>query len=577
MRAPLPDRLLAILARERRAGAMQLRDVHALSLEERVEAGEAVKDLAVVSSGKDGYTLACPEFVARFRAGDTLFLGDGTAIDAGAAVVFREYDPIRSLVLVDHDRFAAPRPLPSSAAQAKLVLDRRDADFADRTMAAVRALFQSPTYAAARELLIGRAPRGQAVECVAGPERARALGLDAAQSEAFSAACSQPFAFVQGPPGAGKTRLAAAVIGAFVAAGRRVLVTAFTHRAVNNVLEAVARTDPSAPIVKIGAERQFEGLDRTRVQSVPTARAWRDPGGACVIGVTTHAAPGLLGQQFDLALVDEAGQVSLAHACAVLPLARRLVCVGDHLQLPPLVIAEHRDPLARRSLFQHMHELYGSFLLSSTYRMNAELCEFPSRAFYGGRLVAAAANATQRLCIAGDVSPILAPDPPAVIVPQHHRGARVMSHAEARLAADLVVAAVRGGVAPTEVAVIAPHRAHGNRVRALLRRGLPELSAEQLPVVDTVERLQGGERDLIVLSFAASDPQAVLGEAQFFFSPNRLNVSLTRARKKLVVLLSERLLDAYPDDPESLRGSDLLRRLWTTLPKVEDPASATGA
>jgi DNA replication ATP-dependent helicase Dna2 len=575
VKAPLPERLIAILARERRAGAMQLRDVHALSLEERVEAGEAVKDLAIVSSGKDGYTLSCPEFVARFRAGDALYLGDGTSIDAGAAVVFREYDPLRAQVLVDHDRFAPARAALVARAGVPFVLDRRDADFADRTIQAVRALFQSPTYAAARELLIGRALRDQAVERIAGIERARAQGLDATQSEAFVAACTQPFAFVQGPPGAGKTRLAAAIIGAFVAAGRRVLVTAFTHRAVNNVLDAVARANPDAPIIKIGAERQFEGLDRTRVQPIPSARALREPDGACVVGVTTHAAPGLLGQQFDLALVDEAGQVSLAHACAVLPLARRLVCVGDHLQLPPLVIAEHRDPIARRSLFQHMHELYGSFLLSSTYRMNAELCDFPSRAFYGGRLVAAAGNATQRLTIAGDVSPILAPEPPAVIVPQRHRGARVMSDAEARLAADLVVSAVRGGVPAAEIAVIAPHRAHGNRIRALLRRSLPDLSAEHLPVVDTVERLQGGERDLIVLSFAASDPQAVLGEAQFFFSPNRLNVSLTRARKKLVVLLSERLLDAYPDDPESLRGSDLLRRLWTALPKIEAPASAT--
>lgn len=577
MKAPLPERLIAILARERRAGAMQLRDVHALTLEERVEAGEAVKDLTIVASGKDGYTLACPEFVARFRAGDTLYLGNGAAIDAGASVVFREYDPLRGLVLVDHDRFAASRALLQGGSGERLVLDRRDADFADRTIQAVRALFQSPTYVDARELLLGRASRTASVECVAGDDRARRQGLDPTQTEAFVAACSRPFAFVQGPPGAGKTRLAAAIIGAFVAAGRRVLVTAFTHRAVNNVLDAVARTDPAATIVKIGADRQFEGLDRTRVQPVPSARAWRDPGGPCVVGVTTHAAPGLLGQQFDLALVDEAGQVSLAHACAVLPLAKRLVCVGDHLQLPPLVIAEHRDPLARRSLFQHMHELYGSFLLSSTYRMNAELCEFPSRAFYEGRLVAAAANAGQRLRIDAAVSPILAPDPPAVIVPQHHRGARVMSNSEARLAADLVVEAVRGGVTPAEIAVIAPHRAHGNRIRALLRRALPDLRAEQLPVVDTVERLQGGERDLIVLSFAASDPHAVLGEAQFFFSPNRLNVSLTRARKKLIVLLSERLLDAYPDDPEALRGSDLLRRLWSALPKIEAPATATGA
>lgn len=87
-------------------------------------------------------------------------------------------------------------------------------------------------------------------------------------------------------------------------------------------------------------------------------------------------------------------------------------------------------------------------------------------------------------------------------------------------------------------------------------------------MVDTVERLQGGERDLIVLSLTASDPDAMRGETGFFFSPNRLNVSLTRARKKLVVVGSDALLDAIPDDPRALRGADLLRRLWKETPRV---------
>ncbi|MFH0946515.1 MAG: DEAD/DEAH box helicase [Planctomycetota bacterium] len=561
-------RLVAILERERRAGSQAVREVHALTVEERVAAGDALRGLEMELQEEGGWQLRCRENLSRFREGDLLWLSDGRKIESGLPVVFRDFDPASGRIRVEADRFQSGGRLEKNG---ELVLDRRKLDLTDRTITAVRAVFQHADFAAARDLLSGSRKQTE----VAAPGRQGVPGpLDEDQTRAFQHACGREFQLIQGPPGAGKTRLAAEVCRAFLAAGQQVLVSAFTHQAVNNVLRAIARSGPKLPaqsLIKIGAPHQAEKLREDGVSLVPTARRLPRIEGPVVVGVTSHAACGLLGRRFDLALVDEAGQVSLAQACSVLPLSLRHVIIGDHMQLPPLLVAEHDDPLAGRSLFEHLHELYGSDLLGHTYRMNDALCRFPSEAFYGGRLRAAESNRNSRLELGTSAGEVLAAEPQGVILPMDHHGARILAPMEAEVAADLVARAVAAGLPPEEVAVIAPHRAQGTRIRNLLRERLDHLEPERQPLVDTVERIQGGERDLIILSLTASDPEALLSEAAFFFSPNRLNVSLTRARKKLVILMSEAILEAFPDDPSALKGADLLRRVWRAYPRLPAP------
>lgn len=142
------------------------------------------------------------------------------------------------------------------------------------------------------------------------------------------------------------------------------------------------------------------------------------------------------------------------------------------------------------------------------------------------------------------------------------------SPAEANLVADLVEELVRRHrVPPAEIAVIAPFRAQVRVIRsALQRKGLA--GTEQI-VIDTVERIQGQEREVILLSLAVGDPDALERRGTFFLSANRLNVALSRARVKAIVVGARSAFEALPNDLDGLRAASAFRRLYRAMPQVD--------
>ncbi|MCH7475494.1 MAG: hypothetical protein IIA27_12570 [Gemmatimonadetes bacterium] len=121
--------------------------------------------------------------------------------------------------------------------------------------------------------------------------------------------------------------------------------------------------------------------------------------------------------------------------------------------------------------------------------------------------------------------------------------------------------------APADIAIIAPFRAQVRMLRsALQKKGLP--AGDQL-TVDTVERMQGQEREVVVLSLAVGDPDTLNTRTSFFFSTNRLNVAMSRARSKMVLVGSRGAFQGLPMDPEGLRAASLFKRLFRTLPQVD--------
>ena len=369
-----------------------------------------------------------------------------------------------------------------------------------------------------------------------------------AQNEAVELAVdAEDLALIHGPPGTGKTYTIARTIRALVAEGNRVLLSAFTNRAVDNALEAL-RDQGFDDVLRVGTETGVRD-DMRDVRLVqrgePNAKAaeLRD---APVVAATTAACGSRVMREcgFDVALVDEASQLTEPGTHAAINLADRFVLVGDHEQLPPVVRAEND---LRTSLFERLIEEYpdASVMLDRQYRMSQRIQAFASAEFYDGALRPATPE------VAGQTLAELGADPDALapeltggvgfVDPDGERdGNRNVREAE-RVAA-VVDAYVAAGVDPDDVGVIAPFRAQ-----------VAEIGRRTDVTVDTVDRFQGSSKEVIIVSFVATGEL----DGPIFEDHRRINVALTRAKKQLTLVGDA---DALASDPFYERVLDWARR-----------------
>ncbi|USZ67735.1 AAA domain-containing protein [Halorussus salilacus] len=371
-----------------------------------------------------------------------------------------------------------------------------------------------------------------------------------AQNDAVNLAVNaEDFALVHGPPGTGKTYTIARTIRALVENGDRVLLSAFTNRAVDNALEAL-REQGFEDIVRVGTE---SGV-REDMQDIRLEQAG-DPGervaelrDASVVAATTATCGSRImrEQSFDVALIDEASQLTEPNALAAVNLADRFVLVGDHEQLPPVVRTE--NDLAT-SLFERLIEAHpeAGVMLDRQYRMAQRIQAFSSREFYDGALRPASGEvAAQRLA---DLPEVAETDLPEELrggvsfIDPDGRAEGNTNPVEAEFVAEVVGEFLAAGLDPAEVGVIAPFRA---QVAEISRR-VPDGVA-----VDTVDRFQGSSKEVIVVSFVATGDL----ESPIFEDYRRVNVALSRAKKSLVLV----------GDEAALRSDDLYARMveWAT-------------
>lgn len=249
---------------------------------------------------------------------------------------------------------------------------------------------------------------------------------------------------------------------------------------------------------------------------------------------------------FDTAVVDEASQVLTPALFLAALNTRRLVLAGDHLQLPPTVISMDaaKAGLADTAFEQLMTRPDAggfSHMLNVQHRMSDALMAFSNAQFYGGALSSHGANAGQILALSGahaaDAAAELRVDAPFEVVDtagagfEEHQagvGASRENLGEARVVAHFVQHALDAGVPASRIGVITPYRAQVGQLATLLEDAV----AAGLEV-DSVDGFQGREKDVIVFSAVRSNHT---GEVGFLADPRRLNVALTRARFKCVVV-----------------------------------------
>jgi hypothetical protein len=432
------------------------------------------------------------------------------------------------------------------------------------------------------------------------------LGFAPSQRDAYRAIRAQRVTAVWGPPGTGKTHfLATAILGLAAAHARaglpfRMLVTAYTHAAIENLLRKLAACQQghgrAAADLRLAKAKYWQGAP-AGLAVVPEAglAAWLTAGPLAVVGATPFTC---LKQReelagFDLVVIDEASQVRVPEAAVAATLvaeAGRLVLAGDHLQLPPIVAGTYPEtpagePVLHRSIFEAVCPRGGSGRilrpLLENFRMNDVLTGFAARLLYGpGYRCASPEVAARRLPFrpGRDLDPLaqacLDPQFPLVVVLLDGLRAAQANPAEADLVAQLVTALRAdlrgpGGKRYADdatffrqgVFVVSPHHA---QIRAIQRELAGQRRWQTTPFVDTVDKMQGQEAEAVIVSYGVADPEFALREAEFIYGLNRLNVAVTRARTKCVLCLPRPLLEASPqvlDVEAAAAGLAFMRRL----------------
>jgi len=299
----------------------------------------------------------------------------------------------------------------------------------------------------------------------------------------------------------------------------------------------------------------------------------------------------IFGQELcDLLVLDEASQMNLPEALmAALPLKSeaQLIVVGDHRQMPPIVKHDW-DTETRRTFsdYQVYESLFDTLRLqqppmiqfAESFRLHAVMAEFLRQEVYRHDGIAFHSKRTDVLAlhaIEDDlVAAVLLPEYPLIVVTHDEADSQMSNPFEQALIEPILHTLVEqhGLEAEEGLGIVVPHRAQ----RAALRQSFPKLCimdpTSGLPVrsaIDTVERFQGGERTLILVSATESDRAYLLASCDFLLDPRRLTVALSRAKCKMILVASRSIFSLFSTDEatfaNSLLWKNLLLRTCSTL------------
>jgi DNA replication ATP-dependent helicase Dna2 len=422
---------------------------------------------------------------------------------------------------------------------------------------------------------------------LSGPASQQDLNVD--QRRAIEKVMSaKDYALVLGMPGTGKTTTIAHIIRALVSQGKSVLLASYTHTAVDNILLKIK--DDNIPILRLGAVgkvhpevRSFSdlgGIPKKTIAELENSYVNSKVVATTCLGINQ---PIFNARIFDYCIVDEASQITLPVCLGPIRMARTFILVGDHFQLPPLVQnKEAQEGGLDISLFKLLSEAQPDSVvnLEHQYRMAEDIMTLANELIYLGRLKCGTSTVATRvmqipslegglaahhhnasslsttttptsICTSNStcwlrrsLSPqnrclFLNTDTLVTSARESVSGSRITNPAEAILTTQLVTTLIRSGVSPRSIGVITFYRSQ----LALLRQELKAVAGSSASAdveMHTADKFQGRDKEVVVLSCVRSNDGHNIGE--LLKDWRRVNVAVTRARSKLIIIGSKSTL-----------------------------------
>jgi predicted RecB family nuclease len=460
---------------------------------------------------------------------------NGGTIDLSAS---EEPPPLITLI---PDEYVRPHPIP--AAIQATVQNLIDSDFAPRAIT---------------DFLMRRSPRFR------GGTRDRVVseGLDNASflAEVIKAVdeLDNSYLCIQGPPGAGKTYTAKHIIGNLLNSGKTVAVSSNSHKAILNLMSGVGKhlkdEGLKGRVMKVGGDKKDPILADAGIKYVGSARQLSDEAreaGVCIGGTAwafcNEVFDGTTGEPpFDYLFVDEAGQVSLANLVGMSRACKNIVLMGDQMQLGQPIQGSHPDE-SGQSVLEYLLQDHATIppelgvFLPKTFRMHPDVCSVVSEQVYEGRLYSDASTKRHTVETQG---PLVTKKSGIVFIPVEHEGNAQGSEEEVAVVEQVVKELVgcsfwseeEGGperhIGLKDILFVAPYNYQVN----LLKKALGDDAK-----VGSVDKFQGQEAPIVILSMCASNAAESPRGIDFLFEKNRLNVALSRAQALAIVVGSPNL------------------------------------
>ncbi|MGD0424196.1 MAG: AAA domain-containing protein [Candidatus Bathyarchaeia archaeon] len=489
--------------------------------------------------------------------------GDTVIVSAGNPLTTPSFTGEVSELDEDSVTIAPYGDLPMGLPDDGLTIDQYDVDLTRRQLRSVDAVHraQGRSGELARRIL-GIEPPRTATELV---QVQFAGNLNAIQQDAVRVALGVPdYAIILGPPGTGKTAVIVELLVQLARSGKRALAVSITNTAVDNIVERLLDQGHKFEIrfgnwFKIRQRAMQVALINilTGEEDLALAAVEKMRNAAAILTTCSSASLDLVrAGHFDVVIFEESSQIRMQDAFAALTQGEKLVIIGDDKQLAPVSqLNKQINSLLDIAMGTLRRHNLGPALvrdLRLQYRMREEICNLINGTFYDGKL-ASSPEIRNRPPLYTNITPI---EPaqlnrildPSVVIGlidvegiEEYRG--MSTYNQTNLAVDLrmLKALQSAGLTLDQIGIITPYKEQ----QRLLAKAIGRTEC-----IGTVDSFQGQERDLIVLDLVRANPRREVG---FTLQPNRLNVALSRARKKLIILTNMQTYQGYEKFDEILR------------------------